>query len=417
VKHIHWLLTILFALSTRANAGDVVLRITARNPDETNRVVAIKSYLPPEVRPHHIRDLAGTELAYDVRHNMYYVRAAPRLDPHVATTFAIKFHDIWTVPTQYIDRIERHLAALAPRIDSGNVMVSEVAERALAETRAIRERQQANAARLVSINKHVNAYERNILAIEKVVNACRRIEDALISQKSDPNWLVPYFFKPKSASNTGATGERKAMIRISVENTSTTEARTLDVRRNLPFEVAPGDVLDADGMSIGADTRKGVCYVVTNGLKLAAGETKVFNVVIRDRWNVNDERTRSLENGLRTDLGDVRELKRYISVEESLEQLISDLSDIRGARRPTEFGAPYVAFFREETRRLDAIEAMWKRIQRIEFPSESIITPPDRKQTRLIIYAILGLLSFMTLTVVLGSVWRKTGSKTHNGKP
>lgn len=410
MKHSRYLPLITLALAVQAHAGDVYLRVTAFNRDRTNKIVEIKSYLPPDVRPQHIRDLGGTELAYDVRRGAYYVHAARPLPPKVANTYSIRFHDIWIVPTQYIGRIERHLEALQAQLGEDSLVAEEIAGRAINEVKEIRACQLFNAAERVAIEKHIKAYQLNILALEKVVNACRRLEDMAISRRLDPGWLVPYFFRPKSTPNPGGAGERRAVIRVSVGNTSPAEPRAVDVRRELPFEVTPDDVLSAGGLVVGTDVGKGVCYVATNRLELAAQETRTFDVTIRDRWNVNAERMGSMLTGLTTDLSDVRKLKRYASVEESLEQLVSDLSDIRDETGPAELSARYVAFYRTQTRRLDAIEAMWKRIQRIEFPSESIIRPPDRKQTWLIIYTILGFLALVSMIVILSSVCRKGGS-------
>ena len=376
LKSFFYSVLITLALASGAHAGEVYLRITAYNHDLTNRTTTLQSYLPPKVRPEHIVDLDGMELSYDLQHSRYRVSKYLELRPGTARTYAVRFHDIWTVPTQYVDRLEQHIGSLQTKLPAENAAVSSAAAGALDEIKAIRERQDSNAARLVRIDKHVQAYNTNVLALEQVVAAARRLEDMAISNRLDPGWLVPYFFKPKIRANPAAAGDRKAMLRISVRNTSPNEPRVLEVRRDLPFEVSAGDVLSADGLQVMTDTEKGTCYVATNGLKLAAGETRTFEVTVRDKWNVNGERIPSMSAGLHTDLRDVAGLKRYISVEESLEQLISDLDDIIQEEAPVELSAKYVAFYRMQTKRLDAIEAMWKRIHNIDFPRGDSIGPP-----------------------------------------
>ncbi len=77
-------------------------------------------------------------------------------------------------------------------------------------------------------------------------------------------------------------------LKVSASNPSEFQEQTVAVKSYLPKGIRPENVLDAGGLEIGYDVKKGQCYVHKE-VVLPAKESASYNVVIDDIWLVNEE--------------------------------------------------------------------------------------------------------------------------------
>lgn len=99
------------------------------------------------------------------------------------------------------------------------------------------------------------------------------------------------------SSALAAQAEREPVtLRVVVVNPSAEKPQTVPVRIDLPTEVAPGDMLDSGDLSVEYDDERGNYYVYKKEVELAPKETRIFEVVVKDKWFVPEERLEGLKN-------------------------------------------------------------------------------------------------------------------------
>ena len=85
-----------------------------------------------------------------------------------------------------------------------------------------------------------------------------------------------------------APAEASVTLKVSASNPSEFQEQTLTVKSYLPKGIRPENVMNAGGLDIGYDIKKGQCYVHQE-LVLPPKESVTFNVEIEDIWLVNEE--------------------------------------------------------------------------------------------------------------------------------
>lgn len=82
------------------------------------------------------------------------------------------------------------------------------------------------------------------------------------------------------------------VLTFSVRNPSARSARELASKIALPPEVTQADILDPDGLQAGHDSESP--YLYSAKVDLAPGETKTFNVSVRNCWQIDAAATQRL---------------------------------------------------------------------------------------------------------------------------
>jgi hypothetical protein len=201
---------------------------------------------------------------------------------------------------------------------------------------------------------------------------------------------------------------RTAAIRINVHNTSPKETRPVPVEMDLPSEVKVQDVMDAGELEIGTRTGTGNTYVYRKAVELAPNETKTFEVKVRDKWNVNAPRVAGLQTRVQDVLRRMANQPQYETVRKLLGEVAGDLERVAGEKGPETLSESYVAFYRRQADRLDALEQKITRIDAAIKPLDKkskygflLPKPPSLKTTWLLIYIILGFLALLSLLFFL----------------
>lgn len=394
------------------HAQKILFRVKASNPSEKPQTVNVRSDLPAGIGSNDVLNTSGLELGYDVRSGAYYVHSRVALSPKEIRMFNVELRDIWAIPEVDLDTLLTQATALSGRLDgkASDETVTELRTRIEAAVQRIRTEQAAHAistgAKPVD---HIRAYEVNRDRLIEVRRDVGKLENMVLEQGQDPGRLIGLVELPVRPRRTieSPADERVAVFRVSVSNTSATVERPANLRRDLPAEIGVGDIMDAGGLDFGVDPRTGLTYVHKPDLVLKPGEARIFEVRIRDQWNVNGPRVGALIQAASNLLERIGAGGKYASVEQTLRDLMGQIDAVAAETGPEGLGEAYVAFYRDQARRLDALEAQIDRIESVAQPINRNpkygfdVKPPSMKTTWIIIYVILGFLALLSLLFFL----------------
>ncbi|OVE76593.1 hypothetical protein BVX97_00770 [bacterium E08(2017)] len=422
------LLMLAAGLACSAEAGKVVLWLQITNPANSTKPFEVKSNLPAGITTNDIISLGGLELRYDIKNDLYYVYKKIELgakgsgDEHVE--YRIELEDIWLIPGEKIELMEKQSKALAallektPNEDVAKELQGDIVRR----LQEIRSKQEANVVGKVSAMNHIRAYDESVEEMNRVMIGVGRLENLVLSSGKDPGMLVGKVKDiPAPDRDIPVPDEayRKAIIVITVENTSETKARTIPnattpaIRRDLPPEIKPRDVLNqealkAQGMEVRTDLERGISYLFVPKLEIPPKETITFRIEINDKWNINGPRIELLQERAETLTVQVQGSKtKSPTIEDVLLKIVKKLDEVKNEKGPEQLDEKYVKFYRDQSERLDALEEQLNRIQAALKPmSQSTkmgfkAKPPSMKTTWMIIYIILGLLALFSLLFFL----------------
>ncbi len=390
-------------------AAKVVLRIRSGNPIEQPQKVRIKSKLPDRVSTNDIIDLGGLSLGYDVKNDAYYVHTEVELGPQEVKIYDVELNDIWAVSEDELRGMVSRAGKLAEMLKETDyhgtavLLQSDISRSA----DSILDYQAENAiGEGVTPVQHISAYEVNLRALERIKKDVGRIENFVLASGQDPGSLVGVAEDTPKPRKIRMQPEdyKEVVFQIRVKNSSPSEVRNIDIKRDLPSEIYADDVLDAGDLSVGRDSTRNITYVFKKNVKLAPNQSINYDIKIRDKWNINEAKVVSLRARIKDMAGRIGDKEQYASIDDNLNGLLNKINIIRSEEGPDELGSEYVAFYRDQTKRLDLLE---HDIYRIEVALRVVDQksklgfnpqPPSEKTTWLIIYIILiflGVVSFL----------------------
>lgn len=403
----------MFSSSATVNAAQLILRIKAVNPIEKSQPVKIRTNLPQGVKPEDVIDLDGLEIGYDVQNNVYYAHKEVPLGPKGVESFDITIKDIWIISDQQLNALgaqARTLVAMLAASESYN-SANALRQQVEAGILKIREHQAANVIKPgVAAIQHIAAYEANLKSLGRVKRDIGHIENLVLATGQDPGRLIGddrSALRIRRDIELPESDYGTAIIQVSVQNTSPSETRPIDVKRYLPSEISPEDILDPGGLNVATDPESGLSYVYIDDISLEPGQEQVFDVKIRDKWNINMPRIGALRNNASNLLSRINEKEAFASIETSLSGMMSELDRIGKEKGPAELSPEYVAFYREQAKRLDEVEVKINRVRAALKPIEKTkkygfkIEPPSMKTTWVVIWIILVFLAFLSLLFFL----------------
>ena len=119
----------------------------------------------------------------------------------------------------------------------------------------------------VGVLKHIEAHAANVEALRSAKRSLVALENAAISAGHTLERLLGEAETPPA---TEVEPVKKAVIRLSIANPSPDIARGIDIHHELPRELAAGDIVDADGLSVGLDVERGRLFLREAGAVEAA---------------------------------------------------------------------------------------------------------------------------------------------------
>jgi hypothetical protein len=415
-------------------AQTVVLRLRAVNPSTlTSQTVTVSSVLPKPAKPADVTDAGGFEISYDVQNGYYAIRQEVVLAPREVRTFRLELRDLWVIPAEDLAALETHAGRLRDLLKGSrqSATAEELTELVLRQIGAMRERQ--NAAKLPEgrVVDHLRAWETNREILQRVRKDLGVLENMVFGAGKDPGSLEGAArAQPDAIPIEFAAGPVTNELTLKIRVTNPTErTQTLPIRRDLPMEIGPADVLDAGGLEALYDANRQVTYVFLAGIELGPRQERIFEVRIRDRWRLNQDRLDRLTGRATNLLSIAQSFKEYQSILSLAQGLVTELEALRG-ETPAMGKAEYVAQARERDRRMQTAESKILRLEELfrpqevqrKLPEASMldVPRPSTKTTWLIIYIILGFLGIFSLLFFLrwyGKSRAETGRSGSGGPP
>ncbi len=393
--------------ATCAFADKVILKIQVGNPAPRSQTKEIKVNLPAGIGTNEILNLDGLELGYDIKEDLYDVYKKVDLEPQqILQPYNVEFRDIWVIPDEALNSLQKHVDGMVEKLKgkeqekTAQELKVEIAK-LLAGVRTMQEQNSIKSG--VKTIQHIRAHESNLAEMETVRKFIGRMENLVLASGQDPGRLEG---DPKGAPVPRRDIAMKpedyktVVMRITMKNVSATERRD-PLTRDLPAEIKANDVLDSAGLDVRTDMKPGICCIYSPSVVLAPNETKVFDIKIRDKWNVNFPRFQYLRTAATNVLTRATVKSKFKSIEDMLQGLITELDTLEKETAPAELNDKYVAFFRRQASKLDVIEQKISRVESALKPFEPKVgfnaPPPNPKTTWMIIWIILGFLAFLSL--------------------
>jgi hypothetical protein len=413
-NRLQWVFCFVFifglVFAERAAGGKLIIKIQAANKADVKKNVEVRSNLPSRITPDDILDRGGLNLGYDVKSDSYYVEDTLEMDPHEIKVFDVVMDDIWVIDSGQVELYRKRANALSALL-SGSEYSAESKkelENIKAKTDLILTRQEKNKITAVAPIKHIQAYEFNLKDLQAVKLSVGKMENLALAAGINPgNNLIgddiDASIPRRGMHNPDEFGE--AIMKITVRNPSENRAVTTNVRSDLPAELTVDDVIDAGGLGVRYDSNKKVAYVFKYDLVLKPLESRTYEVHLNDKWNVNSGRMQFLQKKANELLRESSGRNSIEAVINTLNSAVEELDSIMKSVGPKDLNPDYIAYYRRQSDRLDAVEHELNRVDSALKPqvTERGYAPPapDAKTTWLIIYVILGFLAAISMLFFL----------------
>jgi len=318
--------------------------------------------------------------------------------------------DIWVIDEEEIEALRKRAGVLGGELSGSKYSTDSDEERAKVESLIgeILGRQEESGITTVRAIDHIQAYEKNLKALQELKQSVGRMENLAMAAGVNPGDALI------GDDRSAATPRRdvhfpkeygEAKVRITVRNSSATRTREVPVRRDLPPEISVDDVISSDGLAVRYDSKTRTTYVFKDDVEVPPKGEVTFEVVINDKWNINGERMLFLQEKVNQLLVLTSGRENIEAVENTLKTALEALEDITKEVGPETLSPEYIAFYRRQADRLDDVERDLNRIDSALKPLDTKrgfdIPAPDKKTTWLIIYIILGFLALVSLLFFL----------------
>ena len=382
------MMILLCAFAAGAAESGVILRLTAENPsDLESKQVMVRSYLPAGVRPENILDKGGLEVGYDVKQGQYYIYKDVTLAPLESATYQIEVQDIWQVNEKQLSDLKAHSRELTAKLKKSEYSV--VAQKLDGDINRdidiIVKRQAAASIDKVSAVEHINAYEANKKVFDNIKSDMGTIENLVIGTGGDVGKVMgessvgskaldEVASEAEESVSTGnlpgggidevrgedgkaaATKQKTITLKIEVTNPSKTETRSIPVTYYLPQEIRKDDIIDPKELEPRLDFEKSQYYLYSPGVPLNPGESRVFDVVIRDKWSVSETKLLALKLHAAAMVASLEGTKEFAAVEGLGNQVMDKIDDVMNKKTPSTISDDNIANFRAEQNELSEIE-------------------------------------------------------------
>lgn len=371
-------------------AGKVILNIKVVNTTDQPQTRVVSHHLPPGLRTNDILSLDGMELRYDSTSATYVVSAEQELGPKQSATFEIEVNDVWIISGAELKQLVLHSKELRRQID-GTANAGRGVELETAITNGLNQiamSQADNDATRAGAERHVDAFMRDSRRLSEVKGLIAEMEDLVAGTGRNPGkGISPH--GEKGAAVGVVENHGKVAFRVFVVNMSSNESQS--VRAYLPPEISISDVIDAGGLQARADLERGVCCVYKDDVVIKPGESTTFEVLIRDKWNVNGNRIERLRRRIMATWERSKTAKQAGLIGPSLVEIVNAMKDITDRRGPDTLDQSYIDFYRNQTKGLTGIEEALDGIERI-LPWDGS-SPPARYAW----VAIYGVVAFLLI--------------------
>lgn len=118
-------------------------------------------------------------------------------------------------------------------------------------------------------------------------------------------------------------------FRYSAVNPSATKKQTVTIKKYLPGEVTPADIVDAGGLEVEYDEAKSLYYAYKENVELAPKEIRNFEVEVNDVWMVPDYELSELKGRTDSVLAHLDGTEFYAKAKEIADGIYPRVEEIR----------------------------------------------------------------------------------------
>ncbi len=275
--------------------ADMKLKIAVVNPSQTQeQTMPVRYELPKGINPADILDVGAMELKYDSQTKNYYVFQTVTLNPSEKKVLEITLKDVWQISPKELQTLKDHTAALSTNLEKSAYaeVASQLSGRINFKLAAIMAGQTDQT---LSAPRKMSLYYENIKKLAGIKDDIGMLENLVIDTGGsvDERVLVPQTLLV-SADGENTLSEGSIQLNVKISNPAKTSRQSVPVRYDLPREVLPKDILEANGLEVVYDFKKECFQLTREEISLGPGESKVFVIRIRDIWKISDQKLQSL---------------------------------------------------------------------------------------------------------------------------
>lgn len=212
-------------------------------------------------------------------------------------------------------------------------------------------------------------------------------------------------------------------FKIVVVNPSKTKSQTTEVKRYLPVEVTPEDVLDLDGLTLEYDTQNSLYYAYDKEVQLQPTEVRIFEIEINDIWLIPDKDTDDLKNRTDSILAKLEDTEYYFKAKQIGDDIYLNLAEIENSQSDDLLSRDqHIGVYRQNLNTLESIKEDLQRLEKILVTAGGPPAPemlaktkikadsPSKTMTWIVIFIIIIFIGL--LTAVLFFTWQHQGRIT-----
>lgn len=277
-----------------SNVGNVVLKALVVNPSEVAPQTApVDLPLPREASKKDVVSMTeGLKIVYDSDQGVYKAMGDIVLSPAEQKTVQISIRDIWRVPEGEIQFQKGYVPTLLKLLETTKYVdtARQLSDSIQSRLDTILTTQNEP----VATSKHIAIYRENLSLLTDIRKDVRFLEKLAADKMPLSKALLEA--EGENAQVGTPTDEVKTItLRMLVRNPSTTEKASVPVDYYLPREVQEKDVIGPGGLDIRYDLGRGSVYLHKDEVALEPGESKVYEIVLRDIWRLDPTKIQELE--------------------------------------------------------------------------------------------------------------------------
>lgn len=191
-------------------------------------------------------------------------------------------------------------------------------------------------------------------------------------------------------------------MRTILVNPSSEKPQKKSIKNYLPKEIKMKNIIDAGGLEIEYDEEQGMFFAFKQDVELAPGETKTYELVMEDVWMVPDDNLDRLRERTENAMQQLVDTRYFAQADLIAKTIYGRLEEIKRTQNDANVTKQqHIAYFRENLKVLDAIEADIYELEKILVavggtPNLKVIEDakidlksPNTKTTWILIFSIL----------------------------
>lgn len=177
-------------------------------------------------------------------------------------------------------------------------------------------------------------------------------------------WILLVFFALTLIVSERLEAADSVTFRVIAINPSKTKSQKTEVKKYLPEEIRPKDVIDSGGLDIEYDTDKSLYYAYKESVELTPAEVRVFEIEVEDVWLVGEDELTDLRERTDSILLQLENSEYHLKAETIANTIYKRLEEIRTSQLDDSVSRQgHIGIFRNN---LNTIEDIKEDIARME---------------------------------------------------